>query len=155
MTDEAISAGRALRHELFGNAKDGETMPPAYLEALRHLTDGASARLGVRLSNTERVAYWLDGHSIAALTCRGASDKDAEIEGAITRLTELRNVKIAVTVRYDEFHPISPFSRVLTMESPDCGNLVFDASPRSDVSEERRQVVETFIDAVLAALSEA
>jgi hypothetical protein len=92
-------------------------MPRVYVEALLLCTKGATARLGVRKSDTERVTYWLEGHVIGELACHGVSDdEEVRIEGSVTRLAELRNVRLAVAVDYDDFNRTSRFGRVLTIE---------------------------------------
>jgi hypothetical protein len=143
MTDEPINN---LRRELFEQGP----MPRVYIEALQLCTEGATARVGMRKSDTERVAYWLHGDAVGELVCHGVNDEDARIEGSLTRLAELRSVKIAIAVAYDDFSNTSRFGRVLTIESPSSGELVFDASPRS-ATDARLKVMENFIGAVLDA----
>lgn len=139
-----------LRRQLFG---PNVLVPRAYIEALQGLTAGAQARVGVRRSETERVAYWLDGGVIGALSSIGTSDGDAEIEGGLVRLADVA-VKIAVSVNYDDFSRVSEIGRVLTIESSKGDQIVIDASPRT-ATPERLGAIEQFIGAVLAAYSVA
>jgi hypothetical protein len=151
MADERIND---LRRELFGQ---GYVLPRVYVEALQLCTEGAPARVGVTKGETERAAYWLTGHVLGELTCHGVNDEDARIEGTVTRLAELRNVRLAVAVDYDDFTRRSQFGRVLTIE-PGVGGaggvIVLDASPRSATAD-RRQAIENFIGAFLTAYATA
>jgi hypothetical protein len=132
-------------------------MPTAFLVALKHLTDSATATLGIKTSLTDRSAYWLDGHSLGVLSCSGATDEDANIEGRVIRLDSLVSVDLEVKVaEYDKFtdstDSTEPPGRVLTVKSAHGEPIKFDATPRS-AGADRLKATESFIDAVLAALA--
>lgn len=143
-----------FRKSVFSSSFYGEKMPTAFLVALKHLTDSATATLGIKTSLTDRSAYWLDGHSLGVLSCSGATDEDANIEGRVIRLDSLVSVGLEVKVaEYDKFtDSTDPPGRVLTVTSAHGEPIKFDATPRS-AGADRLKATESFIDAVLAALA--
>lgn len=152
MPEDVENALNNLRRELFG---PNVPVPRAYIDALLHLTEHASARVGVTRSDTDIVVYWLDGHVLGQLSCHGVSDDETTIEGRLIRLTELATMKLAIAVEYDDFTRVSRIGRVLTLaEASDADQIVLDATPRSATSE-RLQATERFIDELLAAYARA
>lgn len=148
MTDEALND---LRRELFG---PNVPISRAYVEALQQLIGGASARVGVRRTDTDRIAYWLDGNVLGELSCQGVTDEEAAIEGRLIRLTELSTIKVAIGVEYDDFTRVSRIGRVLTIEVSDGDQIILDATPRSAPSEQLA-ATERFIAELLAAYARA
>jgi hypothetical protein len=126
-------------------------MPTAFLATMKRTTARAEHVLGVEQGHTSRQGFWLEGHSLGVLSCIGATDEDASIDGHVIRLGALTKVRIDVTVEWDSFsfdHD-SRFGRVLTIEDD---QIKLDASPGRAEPEKLREI-EDFIDHVLAAIA--
>jgi hypothetical protein len=142
---------RDLAGELFGTPN----VPRAYLRALRRCTSAANARIGFTDDSDSdvRCAYWLDGHSLGKLECAGVGDENATgIHGEIIQLDQVGICLRMALGDYDSFHRESEWGRVLTIGPVDDPFAVIDASPRPG-SAARCEQLETFIDAVLAAVA--
>jgi hypothetical protein len=135
-----------FRRDFFGFNVGGETMPPAYVFQLRRLVGSAQATLGIRLSETERTAYWLDGRTLGHLACTGSTDADAAVSGWVLRLDDVGQIDIDVKIQRGRFEDDSGMSgRVLKID----GNMLLDASPGRLLPDKLAEI-EVFIDRILA-----